>query len=336
MTTAAPEASPLRSTRHLADRLGDRLLLGLTILASLVAAAVLVLIIIKLVSGASGAMSKFGVGFLWHSTWNPSVSVGVVNANVFGAGTLIFGTAVTSAIALIVAAPLGVAIGVYLSLLAPGRAGAVIGPLVELLAAVPSVIIGFWGLIFLGPVLKDTIEPALHDVLGFIPLFGPPNSTGDGIFTASIVLALMALPIIAAITRDIFLTVPRELKDGALALGSTRWEMIRGVVLDSQRAGIAAAFILGLSRALGEAIAVTQTIGTGSLIGNSLFGNGDTLGSRIAEQFEGATGRQLSSLFFCAVILLVIELAVNLAAQMIVRRSARRQGVGVRVALGAQ
>jgi len=335
VTTAAPEAPPFRSTRHLADRLGDRVLLGLTILASLVAAAILVLIIIKLVSGASSAMSKFGLGFLWHSTWNPANSPGVVNANTFGAGTLIFGTAVTSTIALVVAAPLGIAIGVYLSLLAPGRAGAVIGPLVELLAAVPSVIIGFWGLVFLGPVLKDTIEPALHDVLGFIPLFGPPNSTGDGIFTSSIVLALMALPIIAAITRDIFLTVPRELKDGALALGSTRWEMIRGVVLDSQRAGIAASVILGLSRALGEAIAVTQTIGAGSLIGNSLFGNGDTLASRIAEQFPGTTSIQVSSLFYCAVILLVIELSVNLAAQLIVRRSARRQGVGVGVGAAA-
>jgi phosphate transport system permease protein len=327
VTSAAPAVAPLSPTRRLADRLGDRVLVGLTILASLAAVVILVLIVVKLVSGASMAISKFGLAFLWHSTWNPASSAGVANANVFGGGTLIFGTAVTSTIGLLIAGPLGIAIGVYLSLLAPGRAGAVISPLVELLAAIPSVIVGFWGLIFLGPFLKNTIEPALHSVLGFIPLFGPPNATGDGIFTAGVVLALMALPIIAAITRDIFLTVPRELKDGALALGATRWEMIRGVVLDSQRAGIAAATILGLSRALGEAIAVTQTIGSGSLIGNSLFGNGDTLGSRIAEQFSGSTGPWTSSLFFCAVILLVIEIAVNLAAQWIVRRSARRQGV---------
>jgi phosphate transport system permease protein len=306
--------------------MGDRLLLGLTLAASFVAIAVLALIIIKLVSGASGSISKFGLGFLWHSTWNPATSTGVVNAQVFGAGTLIFGTAITGTIALVFALPLGVAIGIYLSLLAPGRAGAVIGPLVELLAAIPSVILGFWGLIFLGPFLKNTLEPAFHSVLGWIPLFGPPNPTGDGIFTAGVVLALMALPIIAAITRDIFLSVPRELKDGALALGATRWEMIRGVVLDSQRAGIAAATILGLSRALGEAVAVTQVIGTGSLVGNSLFGNGDTLGSRVIEQFPAQTSLQTSSLFYCAVILLVIELAVNFAAQLVVRRSARRQG----------
>ena len=332
MTSATPAAvqlpSPLSPTRRLADRLGDRVLLGMTVAASLIATAILVLIVIKLISGASASMSKFGLGFLWHSTWNPATSIGVANSNVFGAGTLIFGTAVTSAIALVLAAPLGIAIGIYLSLLAPGRAGAVIGPLVELLAAVPSVIIGFWGLIFLGPFLRDVIEPALHSVLGFIPLFGPANPTGQGIFTAGVVLALMALPIIAAITRDIFRSVPRELKDGALALGATRWEMIRGTVLDSSRAGIAAALILGLSRALGEAIAVTQTIGSGPLIGNSLFGNGDSLGSRLAEQFGAAqTALQLSSLFYGALVLLVIEIAVNFAAQLIVRRSARRQGV---------
>ncbi|HEY1778244.1 MAG TPA: phosphate ABC transporter permease subunit PstC [Solirubrobacteraceae bacterium] len=334
MTSATPAAvslpTPLSPTRRLADRLGDRLLLGLTLLASLIAIAVLVLIVIKLVSGASSSVSKFGFGFLWHSTWNPADSPGVANANVFGAGTLIFGTAVTATVGLVLAAPLGIAIGIYLSLLAPGRAGAVIGPLVELLAAVPSVILGFWGLIFLGPFLRSTIEPALHSVLGFIPLFGAANTTGQGIFTTSVVLALMALPIIAAITRDIFLSVPRELKDGALALGATRWEMIRGVVLDSSRAGIAAAAILGLSRALGEAIAVTQTIGSGSLIGNSLFGNGDTLASRLAEQFPGTSSPQVAALFYCAVVLLVIELAVNFAAQLIVRRSARRQGLPAR------
>ena len=311
----------------MADRLGDRALVTLTLGASLIAIAVLVLIIIKLVTGAAPAIGAFGLKFLWTSTWNPATSAGVVNANVFGAGTLIFGTIVTSFIALVLAVPLGVAIGVYLSLLARGGTGRIIGPLVELLAAVPSVIIGFWGLVFLAPVMRSVIEPALHAVLGWIPLFGPPNPTGLGIFTAGLVLAIMALPIIAAVTRDIFLTVSREQKDGALALGATRWEMIRGVVLDSQRAGIAAAVILGLSRALGEAVAVTQVIGSGSLIGNSLFGNGDALASRVIDQFPGQTDRQLQSLFFCAVILLVMELAVNLAAQLIVRRSNRRQGI---------
>ena len=326
--STAPTSAGFTTRRRLADRLGDRLLLGLTIVASMTAIVVIVLIIDKLFAGASPSISTFGLGFLWHSVWNPSVSTGVVNANVYGAAVLIFGTVVTSAIALLLAVPLGIAIGVYLSLLAPGRAGAVIGPLVELLAAVPSVIIGLWGIIILAPFMHSTIEPVLHGVLGWIPIFGAATPTGLGVFTAGVVLAIMVLPIMAAISRDLFLSVPRELKDGALALGATRWEMIRGVVLDSTRPGLAAATILGLSRALGEAVAVTQVIGAGTTISTSLFANGDSLASRIAEQFIGAvTKLQTASLFYCAVILLVMELVANLAAQLIVRRFERRMGL---------
>jgi phosphate transport system permease protein len=328
VATTTPAAAPLPSSRHLADRLGDRLLVGLTLAASLAAIVVLGLIVYKLIDGASSSISTFGLGFLWHSTWNPSNSPGVANANIFGAGTLIYGTVVTSTISLVIAVPLGIAIGVYLSLLAPGRVGSVIGPLVELLAAVPSVILGLWGILILAPIMRSTIEPALHDVLGFIPLFGTPSATGLGVFTAGVVLAIMVLPIVASISRDLFLSVPRELKDGALALGATRWEMIRGVVLDSTRAGLAAATILGLSRALGEAIAVTQLMGAGSILGANLFSTGDSLASRIAEQITNAqTKQQLSALFYSAVVLLAMELIVNLVAQLIVRRFERRQGV---------
>jgi phosphate transport system permease protein len=330
VSSATPAVPRLSTTRRVTDRIGDRVLLALTVGASIVAIAVIILIIYKLVDGASGSISKFGLAFLWHSTWNPSVSAGVRNSNVFGAGTLLFGTIVTSGLALLFAVPLGIGIGVYLSLLAPGRVSAVIGPLVELLAAVPSVIIGLWGIIVLAPFMRSTIQPALHDVLGWIPIFGAPSTTGLGIFTASIALGLMVLPIMSAVSRDLFLSVPRELKDGALALGMTRWEMIRGVVLDSSRAGLAAATILGLSRALGEAIAVTQLIETGSSVHANLFGAGDTLPSRLAEQFLGSTGLETSSLFYCAVILLVMELGVNFAAQLIVRRFERRMGLVAR------
>jgi phosphate transport system permease protein len=325
VTTAAP-GTPLSSTRRLADRFGDRVLLGLTVAASFAAAALIVLIIYKLVDGAAPAISHFGIAFLWHTIWNPAPPP-VHNSFVFGAGVLLYGTVVTSTIALVFAVPLGIGIGVYLAMLAPGRVGAVVGPLVELLAAVPSVILGLWGIIVLAPVMRTTIMPALHDVLGWIPIFGAPSTTGLGIFTAGVVLAIMVLPIMSAISRDLFLSVPRELKDGALALGMTRWEMIRGVVLDSSRAGLAAATILALSRALGEAIAVTQLVEKGSSIGTSLFGAGDTFASRIAEEFIGSTGRWMASLFYCAVILLVMELAVNFGAQMIVRRFERRVGV---------
>ena len=319
-------AAELGSNRRRGDRIGDRLLLGLTVLASIIAGAMIILIIYKLIAGAAPAISKFGIGFLWHSTWNPAPPP-VHNSFVFGGGSLLFGTVETSAISLVFAVPLGIGIGVYLAMLAPGRVGAIVGPLVELLAAVPSVILGLWGIIVLAPVMRSTIMPALHDVLGWIPLFGAPSTTGLGVFTAGVVMAIMVLPIMSAISRDLFLSVPRELKDGALALGMTRWEMIRGVVLDSSRAGLAAATILALSRALGEAIAVTQLIEKGSTIGASLFGAGDTFASRIAEEFNDSTGRWMASLFYCAVILLVMELGVNFAAQLIVRRFERRVGL---------
>ena len=319
-------AARLPSNRHFVDRVGDRALFGLTVGACLAVVALLVLVIVHVINGATTSISQFGIGFLWHTIWNPSTSPGVVNANVFGAGVWVYGTLVTSAIGLVIAFPLGIAIGVFLALLAPGRTGAVIGPLVELLAAIPSVVIGLRGIIVLAPFMRSVVEPVLHAVLGWIPLFGAPSTTGLGVMTAGFILALMALPIIASISRDIFLSVPRELKDGALALGATRWEMIRGVVLDSTRAGLVAAGILGVSRALGEAIAVTQTIGGGTSIQSSLFNNGDTLASKIAETFPSPDRLFTSSLFYCAVILLVVELVVNFAAQMIVWRFERRQG----------
>jgi phosphate transport system permease protein len=196
----------------------------------------------------------------------------------------------------------------------------VIGPLVEMLAAIPSVVLGLWGILVLGPFVAKHVEPWLNDTFGFIPIFsGDPQSSG--IFIAILVLAIMIVPIVASICRELFLAVPRELEEGALALGATRWEMVRGVVLSSSRPGIAAALILGLGRALGEAIAVTQVIGAGWWIHGSLYDPGDTLASRIAAQFQGAqTKEQTASLFYLAAILLVIGLVTNLAAQLIVRR----------------
>jgi phosphate transport system permease protein len=311
MSTAAVTPR-LPASRRLGDRLGDRALVFLTALASIGAVVLVVFVIYQIVDQASPAISKYGLGFLGHQAWNGS--------SVFGGATLIYGTLVSSVGALIIAAPLGVAIGLYLSLLSSRRTAAIIGPLVELLAAVPSVIIGLWGIVVLDPVMRSTIEPALHNVLGFIPLFGTPSQSGAGIFTAIVILAIMALPIIAAITRDLFLTVASELKDGALALGATQWEMVRGVVLASMRPGIASACILGVSRALGEAIAVAQVIGAVFAINGNLFSNGYSLASVMANQAtENNTALQTASIFYVGVILLAIELLVNFAAQAIVR-----------------
>lgn len=326
LTLASPQAAHVR--RGTADKLADTGLLALTAAASAIVIITIGAIVYKIVDGASSSISTFGIGFLGHITWN-AVAVPGYPDGFYGAASFIYGTVITSAMALVLALPVGVAIGLFLSLLSPGRIGAIIGPLVELIAAIPSVVVGLWGLLVLAPVMRDPIEPWLHDVLGWIPLFGDPSPTGLGVFTSGIVLTIMIVPIIASLSRELFLSVPRELKDGALALGTTQWEMVRGVVLQSTRSGLAATAILGLSRALGEAIAVTQTIGGGSqsAIHASLFANGDTLASRIAGQFINAQNHLwTASLFYLAVLLLSIGLVTNLIAQLIVRRYALQAG----------
>src|SRR5919204_2665455 len=270
----------LRGGRRLRDRFGDRLLLILTAAAGLGAVALIGFIAYKVVHGAHLALSTFGLSFVWHTAWD-------TNRNVFGAAPGLYGTAVTSAIALIIATPLALAVALFLSELAPRGLRVVVGSLVETLAAIPSVVLGLWGILVLGPFVASDIEPWLHRWFGFIPLFdGTPEASG--IFIAGLVLAIMVVPIVASVCRELFVSVPNELEEGALALGATRWEMVRGVVLSSSRSGIAAAVILGLGRAIGEAIAVTQVIGAGWFFRSSLFDTGDTLASRIAGQYQGA------------------------------------------------
>jgi phosphate transport system permease protein len=192
-------------------------------------------------------------------------------------------------------------------------------------------VIGLWGILVLGPALSRHVEAWLHDTLGFIPLFGPPSPSPSSLFTAVVVLTIMIIPIVSSISRELFLGVPTDLKDGALALGWTRWEMIRGVVFPYARGGITAALILGLGRAVGEAIAVTQVIGSGVAIHWSLFQTGDTLASKIAASYQSADSFvQVHALVYLALILLGFSLVANLAAQWIVRRVARRHTVGTR------
>jgi phosphate transport system permease protein len=284
--------------------------------AALLGTLVLILIAYEIVNEARPAIDKFGVGFITSTEWKPTEQF-----NVFGAGSLLFGTLLSSFFALLLGAPIAISIGLFLSHLAPKAVRGVVAPLVELLAAVPSVILGFWGILVLAPFVKSTIEPALHDTLGFIPLFGEPQTTGSSVFTASLILTIMIIPIISAVSRDLFMSVPPDLQDGASALGATRWEVIRGVVLPSTASGVIAASLLGLGRALGEAIAVAQVIGAGSEISFDLFKTGDTLAARIANQFPGAlTELHIASLYYCAVLLLVIGVAANLIASSIGRR----------------
>jgi phosphate transport system permease protein len=310
-SSAGSRGTRVSATRKRADAIGDRLLFGVCALAALIAAATIFLVGYQIIHGAVPAISKFGFGFVYETVWQP-------NFGIFGAGSLLFGTLVTSAFALLLGAPIASAIGLFLTLLAPDAVRGVVGPLVELLAAIPSVILGFWGLLVLAPFVQSTVEPFLHGAFGFIPIFGTRETTGLSVFTASLILTIMVIPIIASISRDLFQSVPRELHDGASALGATRWEVVRGVVLPTTSSGVVAACLLGLGRALGEAIAVSQVIGAGSEIQASLFKTGDTLASRIALQFPGAlTELHKASLFYCGVILLAIGLASNLFAQWI-------------------
>lgn len=301
-------------------RFGDLVLQAVAGSAALGVVVLVGLIAYKLVQGAKLSMSTFGLGFLVHQNLWDNIH------NRFGAANFIYDTALTGLAALFIATPLALGIAIYLSELAPGWLRGPVTSLIETLAAIPSVIVGLWGLLVLAPFLKDHVDPALHSAFGFIPLFGIASS-GTNVFTAIVVLTIMILPIVSSISRELFLGVPSELKEGALALGMTRWEMVRGVLLPYSRGGIAAAMILGLGRAVGEAIAVLQVIGGVQLISANLFQSGNTLAAKIASVFNGpGSNQEISAVFYLAVILLVFSVGINALAQVIIRRAARRQG----------
>jgi phosphate transport system permease protein len=315
--SSAPVPESALESRRKRDRFGDTALRWVTAAATLGAVGLIGLIIYKVVDGARPAMSEFGISFVWHHTWD-AVS------NQFGALDFIFGTLYTTAWALLIGGPIAIAIGLYLSELAPRAVRGIVGSLVEMLAAIPSVVLGLWGILVLGPVVHETLGPWLNDVFGWTPFFSSLPASGSTVFTAVLVLTIMIVPITASISRDLFNQVPADIKEGAYGLGLTRWEMMRGVMLPFTRGGLVAAVLLGGGRAVGEAIAVTQVIGTTTHgINWDLFQTGDTLASRIAAQYQGAVSNlQVGSLFYLGVILLVMSLITNFAAQIIVRRYA--------------
>lgn len=316
-----PQLSNRRQLERL-NRLDARAGSALRWLALLGGAAVflaLMAIVYQVISGASLALSRYGISFVGRRQWSPAVGR-------FGALALLYGTLVTSVCSVAVATVLGVAIGLFLSLMAPRRVAAVVGPLVEMLAAIPSVVLGLVGIYLIAPFVLNNIEAPLHSVLGFIPLFGPPGTVGNSDFTASLVLVIMVVPIIAALSRDVFLTVPSELREGAEALGATRLEVIRGAVLSTTHSGVIAACMLGFGRAIGEAIAVTQVIGNITQISHNLFAPGDTLGSLIANQFlTPVSALHTASMFYLALVLLVLELATMLLARYVSRHFGSRR-----------
>jgi phosphate transport system permease protein len=316
-STTYPTAAPENDLRRRSIRLGDVLFKGIAIVAAVAATVLLGLIAWKVLQLARPAIQEFGLSFIWTDAWNPVTQE-------FGALAFIYGTVVTSIIALVLATPLSIAIALFLTEIAPRKVASPIATMVELLAAIPSVVLGLWGILVFGPWVRDHLEPWIQSTpLGALPVFsGTPSQAG--ILPAALVLTIMIIPITSAICRELFIRVPRDLTDGSLALGSTRWEAIRGVMIPYAIPGIVAAVLLGLGRAFGEAIAVNQTIGNANVIPTSWFDPGNSLGSKIAAEYAGATSiAQASSILYLAAILMVISLATNVIAQFVVVRFER-------------
>jgi phosphate ABC transporter permease protein PstC len=323
------DRSPLE--RSPAARLPDRALrYGLTTLAALIL-ALIVFFFVRLVGESQPALSRFGVfGFTFGNDWN-------VNLDHFGALPLVVGTLVTSFIALIIGVPVAVATALYITELCPRRIRTPVTVLVELLAAVPSVVYGLWGIFFLAPKLFPA-EKWVAAKLSFVPYIGGGTVTIPNQFVTGLVLAIMILPIVSAIAREVMATVPPDQKEAALGLGATRWEMIRIAVIPYARPGITGGAMLGLGRAIGETIAVLLVIGNAPVIGHTIFSQGYSLAAVIANEFgeAAATPIHSSALFAAGLVLFVLTLLVNILARRFISRGQRGQrgtgGTGVAVA----
>lgn len=303
-------------------RLPDRALRWtLTGLAALIL-ALIAYFLVRLYAEAHPAFTKFGYfGFTFDNNWD-------VSRSVFGALPLLVGTLITSFLALLIGVPVAVATALYVTELCPARLRAPLTIMVELLAAVPSVVYGLWGVFFLIPKLKPA-EKWFASTFDFLPFVGG-SVPGPSYFIAGLILAIMIVPIVSAISREVTATVPVEQKEAALALGATRWEMIRVAVLPYSRAGITGAAMLGLGRAIGETIAVTLVIGNAPEIGKSIFGQGYTLAAVVANEFGEAASdpTHRSALIAAGLVLFVLTLIVNAIARAFVLRAERRQGTG--------
>jgi phosphate transport system permease protein len=321
--TASVAPSAGADDRSLGERIvgtavGDRIYVAVITAFALCVPALLLLVLWEVAAAGWPALSKFGLGFLTSSEWDPVQQK-------FGAGPAIFGTIVTSILALVIATPLALGVSIFLSEYAPAWLRQPVAFLVDLLAAIPSVVYGLWGIFVLIPLLRSDVIPFLRDTLhlGVIPLFSGP-SWGNSIFAAGIILAIMVLPYISSVSREVLLAVPRSQREAALALGATRWEMIQKAVLPFARSGIIGGIILGLGRALGETMAVTMLIGNKHDIAASLFAPGYTMASLIANEFTEASGdMHLSALMAVGFVLLVVALIVNALARWLVWRVGR-------------
>jgi len=304
-------------------RFGDAAFQQVTRAAAIVVLLLLSGVIISLVSGSIPALRTFGFGFLVSERWNPVTEI-------FGALPAIYGTIITSLIAMLIAVPVGLMIAFFLTELCPRWLRRPIGIAIELLAGIPSIIYGIWGLFVFAPFLQETLQPFLINTLGNVPGIGPVFGGppyGIGMLTAGLILAIMVLPFVTSISRDVFEAVPAVLKEAAYGLGCTTWEVVRNVVLPYTRVGVIGGIMLGLGRALGETMAVTFVIGNAHHISASLLAPGTTISATIANEFTEAVGDlYTSALIALGLILFVITFIVLAAARFMLLRIERRIG----------
>lgn len=322
---ASVSAESLASTREAAlqakarrMRVEDRVFVGITWLSAVIVVGILGGVLLSLVIESWPALSKFGLAFLWTERWSPVKEI-------FGAAAPIYGTLVTSAVAMVIGVPVSFGIAIFLTEICPQPLRRPIGIAIELLAGIPSIIYGLWGFFVLAPFLQRTVQPFLIDTVGNVPVIGslfqgPPY--GIGLLTAGIVLAIMILPFITAVTRDVFHTVPTMLRESAYGMGMTTWEVVWHIVIPYTRVGLVGGIMLGLGRALGETMAVTFVIGNAHRISSSLLAPATTISAAIANEFnEASSGLYTSSLVALGLILFVITFTVLGIAKLMIGRT---------------
>ena len=303
--------------------IGDRTFGTLTLISAITVLVILAGVMISLVHGSLPAWRAFGFEFFTSQSWNPVTEK-------FGALPAIYGTVLTSTIAMLIGVPISLGIAIFLTEICPERLRRTIGVAIELLAGIPSIIYGIWGLFIFAPFFQTHFQPALIDMFGNVPVLnqlfaGPPY--GIGLLTAGLILAIMVLPFITSITREVFETVPPVLKEAAYGIGCTRWEVIRRVVIPYTRVGIIGGVMLGLGRALGETMAVTFVIGNAHRIMPSIMAPGTTISATIANEFTEATGDlYTASLVALGLILFFITFIVLAAARLLLMRLERQEG----------
>ena len=314
MATPTVLANPIiRPRAQTGDTLARLVVLGFATLILLVS----ILAVYELWIGSGPARAKFGLGFLTSTLWNPVTEE-------FGALPFIYGTIVTSVLALLISVPLGVGAAIFLSELAPAKISDALTFLIELLAAIPSVIYGLLAVFTIVPLMRDHIEPFLKDTLGFLPLF-KGYALGYGLLTASLVLSIMTVPFIISVSRESLMAVPREQREAALALGATRWETTWQVVVPYAKLGISGSVFLGLARALGETMAVTMVIGNEPAIHASLLASGSTIATVIAGQFNEASGKVYpASLVELGLVLFLLTVVINAVARLMIVATTRK------------